>query len=91
MSTLGPAKPKRKKTGGRKPGTPNKIPTLLRDDILEAAKQAHPDGRVAYLAKQANENPVAFMGLLGRVLPLQVAGTDDKGDVAPVTITIEAG
>ena len=29
-----------------------------------------------YLARQADENPVAFMGLLGKVLPLQLAGAD---------------
>ena len=57
------------KTGGRKKGTPNKIPTLLKDDILEAAKRAHPDGRIGYLTQQAQENPTAFMTLLGKVLP----------------------
>lgn len=31
-------------------------------------------GGVNYLAKQAHENPVAFMGLIGKVLPLQLTG-----------------
>ena len=34
----------------------------------------HKAGGVDYLARQAEENPVAFMGLIGRVLPLQVTG-----------------
>lgn len=33
-------------------------------------------GGTNYLARQAEQNPVAFMGLVGRVLPLQLAGHD---------------
>lgn len=33
-------------------------------------------GGVDYLARQAEQNPVAFLGLVGRVLPLQLAGHD---------------
>lgn len=33
-------------------------------------------GGAGYLARQAELNPVAFMGLVGRVLPLQVTGAD---------------
>ena len=35
-------------------------------------------GGVEYLARQAEQNPVAFMGLVGRVLPLQLAGHDGQ-------------
>lgn len=63
---------KGKKTGGRKKGTPNKITALLRDDILQAAANAHPKGRLGYLTAQAQENPTAFMTLLGKVLPTEV-------------------
>ena len=38
-----------------------------------AAENADEGGLVGYLEKQALKNPVAFMGLLGKVLPLQVA------------------
>jgi len=31
---------------------------------------------VGYLLVQARENPVAFMGLIGRIIPLQHEGTD---------------
>jgi hypothetical protein len=61
-----------KKTGGRKKGTPNKITALLRDDILQAASEAHPNGRLGYLTQQAQENPTAFLTLLGKVLPTEV-------------------
>lgn len=36
----------------------------------------HKAGGVEYLVEQARKNPVAFMGLVGRVLPLQLAGHD---------------
>lgn len=66
------AKPKGSpKTGGRKAGTPNKATKALKDMILGALEDA---GGQAYLAKQARENPNAFMALAGKVLPLQIAG-----------------
>lgn len=78
-------KPLRVGTGlpgpGRKKGIPNKINSLLKDDILKAADTAHPEGRVAYLRQQAQQNPVAFMGLLGKVLPMQIEGTGEAGEI----------
>lgn len=62
-----------KKTGGRRKGTPNKVTKELKDMILEALDNA---GGVEYLTRQADENPKAFMALVGRVLPLQVTGKD---------------
>jgi len=45
---------------GRKPGTPNKITTQLKEAILEAAHQAGgPGGMVGYLTKQATHNSAA--------------------------------
>jgi hypothetical protein len=52
-----------------------------------------------YLLRQAEENPIAFMGLIGRVLPLQLAGHDggrlevefrwrDEPSLAPVVDSI---
>lgn len=78
----------RPKTGGRKKGTPNKITALLKDEILQAASDAHPEGRVGYLTQQAKENPTAFMTLLGKVLPTQVEGTGDDGEFK-LTIAFE--
>lgn len=63
-----------RKTGGRQKGTPNKTTTALKDMILTALDQAHEEGSVAYLKAQASANPTAFLTLVGKVLPLQVAG-----------------
>lgn len=76
---------KRQKFGGRKKGTPNKVNALLKDDILTAAADAHPDGRVGYLTEQAQKNPTAFLTLLGKVLPMTVSGDPD----APLIHRIE--
>ena len=67
---------------GRPKGAVNKTTALLKDAILTAATDAGnktgEDGLVSYLTLQAEENPVAFMGLLGKVLPLQIAGDPDQ-------------
>ena len=70
------ARPKgQPKLGGRQKGTPNKTTALLKDAILEAATLAGGKGElVGYLTTQATENPTAFMALLGKVLPMQIAG-----------------
>lgn len=61
---------------GRPKGTPNKLPTQVKEMILHALDKAHPKGGAAYLTEQAEKNPVAFMTLVGKVLPLQLTGAD---------------
>lgn len=77
---MAPKSPKvgldRSKTG-RKKGTPNKTTQLLKDAILKAAEKAGgKGGLVSYLAVQAKANPGPFLALLGKVLPMQIAGHD---------------
>jgi hypothetical protein len=68
------------KTGGRQKGTLNKISALLKDAVLEAADTAGgKEGLVGYLRLQARENPVAFMGLLGKLVPSQIAAEVTQG------------
>lgn len=83
-------RPKRKKTGGRQKGTPNKQTALLKDAILQAAIKTGggKDGLVKYLRERAEENPAAFMTLLGKVLPMQVAN-DDSGEPFKIINKIE--
>lgn len=64
---------------GRPKGVPNKSTQLLKDAILKAADQSHPEGMVGYLQVQAIENPGPFMALLGKVLPMQVEGSMKVG------------
>lgn len=63
---------------GRPKGSANKTTALLKDAILKAAAEAGDGDLVAYLKKQATENPAPFLSLLGKVLPMQIAGDPDS-------------
>ncbi len=65
---------KGKKTGGREKGTPNKLNADLKGMILGALESG---GGQKWLETQMNANPVAFISLIGRVLPMTVAGDPD--------------
>lgn len=59
-----------KKTGGgSRKGVPNKATADIKAMINNAL---HLVGGEDYLVRQADENPVAFMGLIGKILPKQV-------------------
>lgn len=58
-----------KKVGGRQKGTGNKNTTALKDMILQALNEV---GGVKYLKQQSQDNPTAFMTIVGKVLPLTV-------------------
>lgn len=61
---------------GRKKGVPNKTTAALKDMILAALDGK---GGINYLMTQADENPTAFLTLVGKVLPLQVNGAGADG------------
>jgi hypothetical protein len=65
--------PAERNIGGRPKGAANKINRDIRAMILEALDDV---GGPRYLSRQAIENPVAFMGLLGKILPTTLASTD---------------
>lgn len=75
------AKPKRKATGaaamgagpGRPKGLPNKNTKAIKDMVLAALDGA---GGVDYLIERAHDarTASAFLGLVGKVLPTQIAG-----------------
>lgn len=69
---------------GRPKGSPNKINKQLKEMILTALDEAHPEGSVAYLREQAQSNPNAFMTLVGKVLPMTLAGDPN----APLAIQV---
>ena len=67
---------------GRPKGVPNKATAAIKDMVVQALTNV---GGVKYLERQAAEQPVAFMGLVGKVIPLQSA------EDAPRTITVSWG
>jgi hypothetical protein len=70
-SRLKPGPAKGQRFGGRKKGTPNKISGDVRAMVLAAL---HAGGGQEWLERQMDENPTAFMSLLGRILPTQIEG-----------------
>lgn len=72
------------KSGGRKPpaagkgrpkGSKNKISSDVKAMVLEALSTA---GGAGYLVAQSEKNPVAFMALVGKVLPMTVQGDPEN-------------
>jgi hypothetical protein len=75
---------------GRKKGVPNKNTALLKDAILKAAEGAGGrEGLVGYLREQAVKNSGPFMGLLGKVLPMQVTGDPENPSAHAHTVIVE--
>lgn len=66
---------------GRPKGSLNKTTAAIKDMIVQALDKA---GGVEYLERQAEENPAAFLTLVGKVLPLQVTG-EGGGPIETVT------
>ena len=61
---------------GRPKGSLDKGNAALRDMILGALDDA---GGREYLSRQAEEKPVAFLALIGKVLPTTLEGTGENG------------
>lgn len=61
--------------GGRRPNAGRKkgVPTQVTQDIRQMIKDSLEGvGGTDYLMNQARENPVAFMGLIGKIIPKEV-------------------
>lgn len=74
------------KVGGRQKGTPNRVTGEVKEMVLEALSAA---GGVDYLVRQSDENPTAFLTLVGKVLPLQVTGDKSNPVYTHETTTVD--
>jgi hypothetical protein len=74
---------------GRPKGVPNKLTRTVKEAI-EAAFEGV--GGAQYLMEQAQQNPQAFMTLLGKIIPAQVQAdlTNSDGSFKPAVIQIVA-
>jgi hypothetical protein len=74
---------------GRPKGTPNKTTREIKNMVLEALEGA---GGVGYLIERAHDprTASAFLGLVGKVIPLQVKGefSSPDGSMTPMIIAI---
>lgn len=67
---------------GRPKGSRNRIPASVKEMVLEALRNVGGD---EYLERQAVENPAAFLGLIGKLLP-----ADIKVDTQPTFVLVNA-
>jgi hypothetical protein len=73
-----------KKTGGgSRKGVPNKVNKELKEMILGALDDV---GGQSYLARQADENPAAFMSLVAKVLPKDIKQEISGKDGAAIQV-----
>jgi hypothetical protein len=68
---------------GRPKGSVNKITRDIREAVLQSFEAV---GGAQYLAEQARLNPVAYLSLVGKVLPMQVTG-ENGGAVSIQIVT----
>lgn len=73
------------RTGGRQKGTPNKLTRTIKEAIEASFDQI---GGVDYLVRMAEEQPTAYMALLGKVLPAQINANVTGLEKRRVEITI---
>lgn len=71
---------------GRGMGTLNKVSAPLKEAILLAAEVVGSDGEgsdglMGYLTTVARTDMRSFCALLGKVLPMTIAGTGDSGGI----------
>ena len=90
VSKRGGARPN---SGGSRAGAgrPKGVPNKLTRTVKEAIEQAfHGVGGAQYLMEQAQQNPQAFMTLLGKIIPAQVQQevTNPDGSLKPQVIQI---
>lgn len=78
-------KPGGPKTGGRRKGATNKLSGDVKAMVLAALDQA---GGASYLVEQSKNNPAAFMTLVGKVLPMTIAGDPRNPLVSEITVTL---
>jgi hypothetical protein len=68
---------------GRPKGALNKTTTLIKEAIIIAAEEVGSDGKgtdglVGYLKARAVDTPNAFMAMMTKVLPTQLAGDEEN-------------
>lgn len=73
---------------GRPAGAKNKVPYTIKESVLQAFDEV---GGVDFLIAQAKQNPLAFMNLLGKLMPNEIKSEISGPDKGPIkTINVSA-
>lgn len=71
---------------GRPPGAKNKTTIAIKEMLLASLDEV---GGQAYFMRQAEENPNAYMALLGKIIPAEVKNQITGSDGGPVQHSIK--
>lgn len=77
---------KGKKTGGRRPGSPNKVTASIKQAITEAFGKL---GGVPALVRWGEQNPDGFYALWGRLAPREVEMSGPEGAALVIKVVRE--
>jgi hypothetical protein len=73
-------KPGSRKTGGRQPGTPNKISLTVKQAIIDTFAAL---GGVKHMETWARKRPTEFYKIAARLIPVEMSGPD--GGAIPIS------
>lgn len=73
-----------KKTGGRSAGTPNKLSMSVKDNVIEVFNAL---GGNQHMQLWAIDNPTQFYNIYAKLLPLQLNGSGENGEIVITHIT----
>lgn len=60
------------KTGGRKPGVPNRNTQAVKDALKAALEASDDDGAEGYFLKISRDDPKTFMAAVGKLIPTAI-------------------
>ena len=87
-SNRGSFKKGRKKTGGRKPGTPNKVTSDVKQALVGALEKL--GGEMFFVRMGRSRHQGALASLFGRLLPLQTPGASPQDSAADIRSQLAA-
>jgi len=64
------------KTGGRRAGTPNKLSSTVKDNVLAVFEEL---GGKEHMKLWASENPTQFYNILAKLMPTEITAEVDHG------------
>jgi hypothetical protein len=68
----------KRENAGRPAGVPNKLSGTVKDNVVQVFEDI---GGLSFMATWAKENPNQFFNIYAKLLPLQLQGNGDNGEI----------
>ncbi len=75
-----------KKTGGRKKGTPNKLSSTVKENVVAVFNHLNGE-ELTHIKDWALENPTQFYNLYAKLLPTEIEADIEHSGLVAVTLT----